>query len=307
MSNVTLTNALTLACPTLHTSCAPSPDERALESQLIGHDELMLRFAGACARVCLSQGRLSRTPRCPLMELIVHAKSPRELVTFGFNARQIRNVPLLIEHFARGCRLHSANNMNQFSSRLLLANPRRYTTDSSAHETYIRYRVYAEDDGIPSKTAFDPFKAVSEGARRFLRPPWLANRAIQPSAPYDISDEDIFGIGITTWDGTSFALKIFDLTAEETAAAEEINIGEVTSKVAFGPRDPAIGRIERFRTPVPLSAGSIKRCIAKTGGNNLCLQPSVSKRPLHRIFVQPRAVSVPHRRNSGSTPDKPMV
>ncbi|KAJ7432361.1 hypothetical protein B0H11DRAFT_2126417 [Mycena galericulata] len=166
--------------------------------------------------------------------------------------------------------------------------PSDSATTSSTHETYINYRVYTEDEAIPSKTAFDPADPFQGRIRgRSIPPPHtietlkrclahaegfsdpLGQRLKlyrKPSATYPMPAEDIFGIGITTWDDSSLALKIFDLTAEETAAVEEINVpqsqeldppylyyhlytqtGEATSKVAFDPREPAIGRIERFR------------------------------------------------------------
>ncbi|KAJ7464850.1 hypothetical protein B0H11DRAFT_2050142 [Mycena galericulata] len=84
---------------------------------------------------------------------------------------------------------------------------------------------------------------------------------------------------------TAFALSVIeDLTVDEATAVHSINtpgsredsrylyyhlytpIAEDTSKVAFNPDEPAIGRIERFRITPPLEPASIKRCIAKTEG-----------------------------------------
>ncbi|KAJ7431190.1 hypothetical protein B0H11DRAFT_1762521, partial [Mycena galericulata] len=213
----------------------------------------------------------------------------------------------------------------------------------------VDYRVYTEDEAIPSKTAFhqaDPFQRRIRG--RSVPPPHttetlkrclahaegfsdpLGQRTKlyrKPFATYPMRAEDVFGTGIATWDGSSLALKILDLTAEETTSVEEINIpqsqeldppylyyhlytqtGEATSKVAFDPCEPAIGRIERFRIPVPLSAGSIKRCIAKTEGKPIYAYSHLllnihSTGYLYNQAPYPFIID----QTAGSTPDEPMV
>jgi hypothetical protein len=43
--------------------------------------------------------------------------------------------------------------------------------------------------------------------------------------------------------------------------------GEDYSKLSFKPKEPALGRIERFRISPPPKVVSIKRCIAKAEGS----------------------------------------
>ncbi|KAJ7511370.1 hypothetical protein B0H11DRAFT_1954902 [Mycena galericulata] len=234
--------------------------------------------------------------------------------------------------------IDSSNPPPEYDSPMIGAPQEKAATSSPRHGG-----VYVLYGAIPAKTAFDPSNPfIGRIAARSVPPPHtvlslkrclvhaenfsdptglrtvLYFNSVATSRLSNTTQLTILGqsesVGGATPE-TAFALSVIeDLTGVEKIHDIVIYyhlytpIAEDTSKVAFNPDEPAIGRIERFRITPTLEPASIKRCIAKTEGKPIYVYADLYEDiSAKEAMADGSSYASIQNETAGHTEERPMV